>query len=111
LLLASGGVTHFALMPLHFLTARRLNCFFLSSSCKSCHSPWERSIVLTYNMYPRGSYSSPHSSSKRSHVSPRANRTGIHGFGYLFPLIRIAPFSAHKLIEQDTAVLHQAIIV
>jgi hypothetical protein len=26
-------------------------------------------------------------------------------------LIRIAPFSAHKLIEQDTAVLHQAIIV
>jgi hypothetical protein len=36
---------------------------------------------------------------------------GIHGFGYLFPLIRIAPFSVHKLIEQDTAVLHQAIIV
>jgi hypothetical protein len=32
-------------------------------------------------------------------------------FGYLSPLIRIAPFSAHKLIEQDTAVLHQAIIV
>jgi hypothetical protein len=32
--------------------------------------------------------------------------TGIHGFGYLFPLIWIAPFSAHKLIEQDTAVLH-----
>jgi hypothetical protein len=30
---------------------------------------------------------------------------------YLFPLIQIAPFSAHKLIEQDTAVLHQAIIV
>jgi hypothetical protein len=29
----------------------------------------------------------------------------------IFPLIRIAPFSAHKLIEQDTAVLHQAIIV
>jgi hypothetical protein len=28
-----------------------------------------------------------------------------------FPLIWIAPFSAHKLIEQDTAVLHQAIIV
>jgi hypothetical protein len=28
-----------------------------------------------------------------------------------FPLIRNAPFSAHKLIEQDTAVLHQAIIV
>jgi hypothetical protein len=27
------------------------------------------------------------------------------------PLIRIAPFSAHKLIRQDTAVLHQAIIV
>jgi hypothetical protein len=27
-----------------------------------------------------------------------------------FPLIRIAPFSAHKLIRQDTAVLHQAII-
>jgi hypothetical protein len=26
-------------------------------------------------------------------------------------LIRIAPFSAHKLIEQDTAVLYQAIIV
>jgi hypothetical protein len=26
-------------------------------------------------------------------------------------LIWIAPFSAHKLIEQDTAVLHQAIIV
>jgi hypothetical protein len=37
--------------------------------------------------------------------------TGIHGFGYLSPLIRIAPFSAHKLIGQDTAVLHQAIIV
>jgi hypothetical protein len=37
--------------------------------------------------------------------------TGIHGFGYLSPLIWIAPFSAHKLIEQDTAVLHQAIIV
>jgi hypothetical protein len=36
--------------------------------------------------------------------------TGIHGFGYLSPLIRIAPFSAHKLIRQDTAVLHQAII-
>jgi hypothetical protein len=28
-------------------------------------------------------------------------------FGYLFPLIWIAPFSAHKLIEQDTAVLHR----
>jgi hypothetical protein len=29
-----------------------------------------------------------------------------------FPsLIRIAPFSVHKLIGQDTAVLHQAIIV
>jgi hypothetical protein len=28
-----------------------------------------------------------------------------------FQLIGIAPFSAHKLIEQDTAVLHQAIIV
>jgi hypothetical protein len=26
-------------------------------------------------------------------------------------LIRIVPFSAHKLIGQDTAVLHQAIIV
>jgi hypothetical protein len=26
-------------------------------------------------------------------------------------LIRNAPFSAHKLIEQDTVVLHQAIIV
>jgi hypothetical protein len=42
---------------------------------------------------------------------PVTGWTGIHGFGYLFPLIRIAPFSAHKLIEQDTAVLHQAIIV
>jgi hypothetical protein len=40
-----------------------------------------------------------------------AIKTGIHGFGYLSPLIRIAPFSAHKLIRQDTAVLHQAIIV
>jgi hypothetical protein len=28
-----------------------------------------------------------------------------------FLLIRNAPFSAHKLIEPDTAVLHQAIIV
>jgi hypothetical protein len=28
-----------------------------------------------------------------------------------FSLIWIAPFSVHKLIEQDTAVLHQAIIV
>jgi hypothetical protein len=37
--------------------------------------------------------------------------TGIHGFGYLSLLIQIAPFSAHKLIRQDTAVLHQAIIV
>jgi hypothetical protein len=37
--------------------------------------------------------------------------TGIHGFGYLSPLIRIASLSAHKLIRQDTAVLHQAIIV
>jgi hypothetical protein len=37
--------------------------------------------------------------------------TGIHGFGYFSPLIWIAPFSAHKLIRQDTAVLHQAIIV
>jgi hypothetical protein len=37
--------------------------------------------------------------------------TGIHGFGYLSSLIWIAPFSAHKLIRQDTAVLHQAIIV
>jgi hypothetical protein len=35
----------------------------------------------------------------------------VHGFGYLSPLIRIAPFSMHKLIRQDTAVLHQAIIV
>jgi hypothetical protein len=26
-------------------------------------------------------------------------------------LIRIVPFSEHKLIRQDTAVLHQAIIV
>jgi hypothetical protein len=42
---------------------------------------------------------------------PVTDWTGIHGFGYLFPLIWIAPFSAHKLIEQDTAVLHQAIIV
>jgi hypothetical protein len=42
---------------------------------------------------------------------PVTGWTGIHGFGYLSPLIRIAPFSAHKLIEQDTAVLHQAIIV
>jgi hypothetical protein len=42
---------------------------------------------------------------------PITGWTGIHGFGYLSPLIRIAPFSAHKLIEQDTAVLHQAIIV
>jgi hypothetical protein len=42
---------------------------------------------------------------------PVTDWTGIHGFGYLFLLIRIAPFSAHKLIEQDTAVLHQAIIV
>jgi hypothetical protein len=42
---------------------------------------------------------------------PVTNWTGIHGFGYLSPLIRIAPFSAHKLIRQDTAVLHQAIIV
>jgi hypothetical protein len=37
--------------------------------------------------------------------------TGIHGFGYFSLLIQIAPFSAHKLIRQDTAVLHQAIIV
>jgi hypothetical protein len=42
---------------------------------------------------------------------PVTDWTGIHGFGYLSPLIRIAPFSAHKLIRQDTAVLHQAIIV
>jgi hypothetical protein len=28
-----------------------------------------------------------------------------------FPVDSIAPFSAHKLIRQDTAVLHQAIIV
>jgi hypothetical protein len=27
LLLASGGVTHFVLTPLHFVTARRLNCY------------------------------------------------------------------------------------
>jgi hypothetical protein len=27
LLLASGGVTHFILMPLHFVTTRRLNCY------------------------------------------------------------------------------------
>jgi hypothetical protein len=27
LLLASGGVTHFVLMPLHFVTTRRLNCY------------------------------------------------------------------------------------
>jgi hypothetical protein len=31
------------------------------------------------------------------------NWTGIHGFGYLSPLILIAPFSVHKLIRQDTA--------
>jgi hypothetical protein len=42
---------------------------------------------------------------------PVTDWTGIHGFGYLSPLIWIAPFSAHKLIGQDTAVLHQAIIV
>jgi hypothetical protein len=42
---------------------------------------------------------------------PITGWTGIHGFGYLSPLIRIAPFSAHKLIRQDTAVLHQATIV
>jgi hypothetical protein len=42
---------------------------------------------------------------------PVTGWTGIHGFGYLSPLIWIAPFSAHKLIRQDTAVLHQAIIV
>jgi hypothetical protein len=42
---------------------------------------------------------------------PVTDWTGIHGFGYLSPLIRIAPFSVHKLIGQDTAVLHQAIIV
>jgi hypothetical protein len=42
---------------------------------------------------------------------PVTNWTGIHGFGYLSPLIRIAPFSAHKLIRLDTQVLHQAIIV
>jgi hypothetical protein len=27
LLLASGGITHFVLVPLHFVTARRLNCY------------------------------------------------------------------------------------
>jgi hypothetical protein len=32
-------------------------------------------------------------------------------FGYLFPLIWNALFFMHKLIEQDTAVLHQAITV
>jgi hypothetical protein len=37
--------------------------------------------------------------------------TGIHGFEYFSLLIRIVPFSAYKLIRQDTAVLHQAIIV
>jgi hypothetical protein len=42
---------------------------------------------------------------------PVTGWTGIHGFEYFSPLIRIAPFSAHKLIRQDTAVLHQAIIV
>jgi hypothetical protein len=42
---------------------------------------------------------------------PVTGWTGIHGFGYLSLLIQIAPFSAHKLIGQDTAVLHQAIIV
>jgi hypothetical protein len=42
---------------------------------------------------------------------PVTSWTGIHGFGYFFPLIQIVPFSAHKLIRQDTAVLHQAIIV
>jgi hypothetical protein len=26
-LLASGGVTHFVLMPLHFVTTKRLNCY------------------------------------------------------------------------------------
>jgi hypothetical protein len=42
---------------------------------------------------------------------PVTDWTGIHGFGYLFPLIQIVPFSVHKLIRQDTAVLHQSIIV
>jgi hypothetical protein len=42
---------------------------------------------------------------------PVTGWTGIHGFGYISPLIRIVPFSAHKLIRQDTAVLHQAKIV
>jgi hypothetical protein len=42
---------------------------------------------------------------------PVTGWTGIHGFEYFSPLIRIAPFSVHKLIRQDTAVLHQAIIV
>jgi hypothetical protein len=27
LLFASGGVTHFVLTPLHFITTRRLNCY------------------------------------------------------------------------------------
>jgi hypothetical protein len=40
-----------------------------------------------------------------------AGWTGIHGFGNFSLLIGIVPFSAHKLINQDTAVLHQAIIV
>jgi hypothetical protein len=30
---------------------------------------------------------------------PVTDWTGIHGFGYLFPLIRITPFSVHKLIR------------
>jgi hypothetical protein len=39
LLLASGGVTHFVLMPLHFVTARRLNCYV-------CGPTWQVSMVF-----------------------------------------------------------------
>jgi hypothetical protein len=51
LLLASGGVTHFVLMPLHFLTARRLNCYV-------CGPTRQVSVVLFVTM--QGSDSTCH---------------------------------------------------
>jgi hypothetical protein len=44
-LLASGGVTHFVLMPLHFVTARRLNCYVCGPT---------RQVILVFVLHKQG---------------------------------------------------------
>jgi hypothetical protein len=46
-LLASGGVTHFVLMPLHFVTARRLNCYVCGPT---------RQVILVFVLHKQGEW-------------------------------------------------------